>query len=197
MAITVNDVLRLTAVVGFLGQEMVNVHHVKIITNTTSDDPTAMTNMLAVIAAIYANVQNDQSDQLQYLRMEGQNITQDEVLPNTTWPGTPTGNKVFDVLPTQVAPMVFWPTTRLRTRCSSFLPGYTEDANDTNGILTAGALSNLQLFGDQWVPVLAGTGISFQKGTYNRPLDRYVPLVSAVVQPRCRTQRRRRVGVGS
>lgn len=196
MTITVNDIIRVAAVVTVLGQEFVNVHHLKVLSNTTANDAAAMAELVATLGTVYNNIQPDQSDTLQYLRIEGQNITQDEVLPTTAWPGLPFGGEVLPILPTQVAPYVYWPTARLRTRASSYLPGYTEGSNTTGGQWDLGTIANLQLFGDALVPAIASANLTTQKGAYNRALDRYIPLSSAVVQPRSRTQRRRRVGVG-
>jgi len=197
MTIGVGDILRLTAVMGMQGQEFVNVHHLKVAANTTPNDAAYMAEFVITLAFNYADVQLNMSNTLQFLRMEGQNITKDEVLPTIAWPGLPFGSEVLPVLPTQVAPYVFWPTARLRTRAASYLPGYTENTNGAGGTLSAGALTNLQAFGDKWVPPLISANITSQKGAYNRPLNRFVVLASAVVQPMTRTQRRRRVGVGS
>lgn len=197
MAVAVNDILRIAAVVTVAGQEYVNVHHLKVLSNTTVDDAAFMAELVATLASIYANIQGDQTTGLQYLRIEGQNITQDAVLPTTGWPGLPSGTSALDVLPTQVAAFVYWPTSRLRTRASSFLPGFTEAANTPGGVWSAGAIANVQAFGDALVPAIASANVTTRKGTYNRPLNRFIELQAAVVPPRARTQRRRRVGVGS
>lgn len=197
MPVAINDIVRITAVVSMFGQEFVNVHFFKTIANGSVDDTAFMAAVQSMLAAVYANVQNDQSDEVRYERIEGQNITQDQLLPQTNWVGNPTGNKIEDPLPLQTSMNVFWPTLRPRTRCTSYLPGMTEAANNTEGEWGAVAIANAQQYGDDLVGNITFGGVTILKGAYNVALDRFTDLVNAVVPLDARTQRRRRRGVGS
>lgn len=196
MTVAIGDIVRITAVVSMLGQEFVNVHHLITVANSTPDDTTFMASMQAILAGLYAHPENHQSDELRYERIEGQNVTQDVLLPQTNWTGNPTGDDLGHPLPTQVSANVFWPTLVPRVRCTTFLPGFGEAANDDEGRWTSGAQTDLQTFGDDFIGNLTFGGITVRKGAYNATLDRFTELVNAVVPSRSRTQRRRRVGVG-
>lgn len=197
MSIQVNDILRITAVVSLFNQEYVNVHHFKTLANGSADDTAFMAALQSILAAVYANVQNDQSDELRYERIEGQNLTQDILLPQTNWVGNPLGNQVDGVLPLQTTLNVFWPTLRPRTRCTSYLPGLTEISNTPQGEWGAVAIANAQLYGDELIGNLAFAGITVIKGAFNVAAVRFTEILTAVVPTDARTQRRRRRGVGS
>lgn len=197
MAVAVNDIIRISAFVDMFGQEFVNVHHFKTLANGSVDDTAFMAAVQSILAAVYANVQNDQSDELQYQRIEGQNLTQDVLLPQTNWVGNPTGNQVDNPLPLQTSLNVFWPTLRPKTRCTSYIPGMTELANNTTGEWAAGALVNAQAYGDDLVGNLAFGGVTIIKGAFNATAVRFTDILTAVVPKDARTQRRRRRGVGS
>lgn len=196
MTVAVDDIVRINAVVSFQGQEYENVHHFKTIANASPNDQAFMDAVLVLIAAAYANVQNHQSNLLQYQRIEGQNITQDVLLPATNWTGNPVGDSAFDALPAQVTANVFWPTLRPKTRCTSYIPAFTETANNATGGWNTAAKDDLQLFGDALKDAGTQAGVTVQKGAYNVVAARYTPLISAVVPTDSRTQRRRRLGVG-
>lgn len=196
MPVGVNDIVRIAAVVSMQAQEFLNVHHFKVLANATVDDAAFMVSTQLVLASIYADPQNDQSTQLRYERIEGQNITQNELLPTTNWAGNPTGNDVNHPLPLQTSANVFWPTITPKVRCTAYLPGYTETANGPNATWSASSVANMQLFGDALVGDIVGAGITLRKGAYNLTLDRFTELIGAFVPPDARTQRRRRPGVG-
>lgn len=196
MSIQVDDILRVSAVVSMQAQEFVNVHHFRTDGNATANDTAFMEQLQLILAAVYANVQNWQADLLRYERLEGQNITQDLLLPTVNWVGNPTGNRIEDPLPTQVTANVFWPTQRPKTRCTSYLPGLSEFSNTAAGEWTTGTKDDLQLYGDELLGSLLGGGVEVVKGAYNLAADRFVELLSAQVPVHSRTQRRRRIGVG-
>ena len=197
MPVAIDDIVRINVVVSFRGQEYENVHHFITVANGTADDTAFMAAMQTVLASVYGNAQNKQSDLLRYERIEGQNITQDVLLPQTNWVGNPPGNSAFNPLPPQNSANVFFPTLRPRTRCTVYLPGFTEESNDLNGNWDAGTIVDLQAFGDELVGDRGFGGMVVRKGAYNAPLDRFTELINAVVPIAARTQRRRRIGVGS
>jgi len=196
MSVAIDDIVRINAIVSFESQTYENVHHFKTIANASVDDTAFMVAIQTIIAPIYANAQNQQTDNLRYERIEGQNITQDVLLPTTNWAGNPNGDSILDPLPPQVAANVFWSTLRPRTRCTTFIPAFAEGANNPSGQWTAGAITDLQAFGDEFLGDLSFGGVTVRKGAYNQPLNRFTELVAAIVPVTSRTQRRRRVGVG-
>lgn len=196
MAVAIGDIVRINALVSFEEQSYENVHHFEVLANATVDDTAFMVALQVIIAPIYANVQNQQTDNLRYERIEGQNLTQDVLLPAANWLGNPTGDSILDPLPPQVAANVFWTTLRPKTRCTTYVPGFSVGANNLNGKWDSGAITDLQAFGDQFIGTLAFGGVSIKKGAYNVLLDRFTDIVTAKVPIESRTQRRRRVGVG-
>lgn len=196
MAVAIGDIVRINAIVSYQAQEYENVHHFKVITNATANDTAFMVAVQLAIAPVYANAQNRQSNLLRYERIEGQNLTQTILLPATNWLGNPTGDQVTDPLPAQVTANVFWPTTRPKTRCTTYIPAFAEVTNSSTGGWSAATLTDLQAFGDEFLAVLSNGGMSIQKGAYNLVADRFSDLIAAVVPTDSRTQRRRRLGVG-
>jgi len=177
-------------------QEYVNVHHFRVDGNATVDDTAFMAALQLLLAPIYANVQNWQADLLRYERLEGQNVTQDVLLPTANWVGNPTGNRIEDPLPAQVTANVFWPTQRPKTRCTSYIPGISEFSNTASGEWSTGTKDDLQLFGNELLGSLIFGGVEVVKGAFNAEFTRFTELISATVPVHSRTQRRRRIGVG-
>lgn len=196
MTVQIDDIVRINAIVSFQAQEYENVHHFKCKANATPTDTAFMAALQSILAVPYAFVQNHQSDLLTYERIEGQNITQDILLPTTNWVGNPSGDSIFSALPPQVCANVYWPTLRPRTRCTTYLPGIAEDANTAGGVWDTPTKADLALFGAGLIGDLVFGGITIEKGAYNLLLDRFTALVNAVVPTDSRTQRRRRLGVG-
>lgn len=196
MAVAIGDIVRINAIVTMTAQQFENVHHFEVIANGSADDTAFMVAVQLAIAPVYANAQNQQSDLLVYQRIEGQNLTQSILLPTTNWAGNPNGDKLFDPLPTQNSANVFWPTNRPKTRCTTYIPGFTEDANNATGQWDIDAKTDLQAFGDEFLLDLTNGGVTIRKGAYNLALDRFTDLIVAVVPIEARTQRRRRRGVG-
>jgi len=194
--IQVGDIVRISAIMSMFGQEFVNVHHFKTIANTTVDDAEFMDQMVGILASIYNDIDDDQSDELTYERIEGQNVTGNELLPTTNWTGNPTGDDTLHPLPTQVTANVYWPTKTPRIRCTTYLPGYGETANGVAGNWTSAVKGRMQTFGDKFVGDIVAADMTVRKGAYNAAAVRFTELIAAVVPSYSRTQRRRRVGVG-
>lgn len=194
--VAIGDIVRINAIVSYQAQEYENVHHFTTVANATADDTAFMVAVQLAIAPVYANAQNRQSDLLRYERIEGQNLTQDLLLPATNWAGNPNGDQALDPLPAQVSANVFWPTQRPKTRCTTYLPAFAEAANSATGGWSAATLTDLQAFGDEFLANLSNGGMTIRKGAYNLAADRFTELIAAVVPTNSRTQRRRRLGVG-
>lgn len=198
MAISVNDIIRINA--NFLMQnseEYTNVFHYKVSGTAGISDLDYMNSVADELDADYQIINPDISTGLDYVDFVGQNITKDELLPTVAWPVLVTGADASSILPHQVAPCVFFRTLRPKTRASKYLPAYCESSLTGSGGLTTATIALLQSFGDS-----IKTGIdeglnTADYGAYNQALDRFTPVNAAVVPVRFRTQRRRRVGVGS
>ena len=198
MAVNIDDILRITCNFRFDAlDEYVNVYHFEWAGVDGLSDDLAMDQVAADLDAGYDEVNDDVSDKVAFVDIQGQNITKNTLLPTKTWPTMTIGLATGDVLPTQVAANVYFRTQRPLTRASKFLPPYTQDATNPTGGLTTVALARVQSFGD--LAVLGFTVVvnHLTYGAYNAALERFTPVTAAVVPTKYRTQRRRRVGVGS
>jgi len=192
----VNDIVRITARMSLQGQEVVNVHHFRVFATTAVSNAAFMTEVAAYLNSVYGNLDNEQADDLVYVDVQGQNITQNEIMPTTAWPSLTTGQGVENPLPNTVAFNVFFQTLRPKTRCTCFIPGFGVDDIAADGSIVASVRALLAQFGADLVGNQGTPNVTLTKGAYNRPLDRFTPVTAAVVPLRARTQRRRRPGVG-
>jgi len=198
MPIAVGDILRITAVMQFDGlDDIVNVYHVKVDTNATANDDQFMDEMADAMNDLYTTINIALSELVTYIEVQGQNITQNELLPSKPWPTLVAGLSTSTPLPSQVSACVFHRTLRPKTRASKFLPVMTEGQNDGNGKIGAGTITVLQAFADALTSGFAGSQSFSFYGAYNAGLDRFTDVVLGIVPVRWRTQRRRRLGVGS
>ena len=197
MPVVVGNIVRITAKMNLFGTDDVqNVLQFRVDNNNTVDDLAFMTDVAVIFDRAYAFINGDISDQLNYVSIDGQNITLNELLPDVPWPALVAGINTSPLLPTQAAACVFFPTTTPKVRSSSFLGGYTEGANAIDGTIFAVVLGRIKNWGDE---MLAATtpDIILTKGSFN-PLTSVFTEAGAPITPtRWRTQRRRRAGVGS
>lgn len=195
--IAVNDIIRITArMVIDTTNEVVGVWHHKCLVTNAGDDLAFMTAAAIVFDNRYTLINGEVTNRLDYVTIEGQNVTASRLLPTLPWPVLVSGLTASEMLPETVAACVFFPTLRPKTRASKFLGGYTE-ASNLGGLLSAGALTALGLFGAAFVGGFVADAASMQYGAWNQLFLRFTPVSSHQVPLRWRTQRRRRFGVGS
>lgn len=197
MAVEVGDIVRLTAKMRLLGSEDVqNVYQYKVVRNDAVSDAAFMTEAALHFDTAYTKINADLSTNLAYASIDGINVTKNELLPETPWPVLVAGTTSLNLLPTQVAGCVFWPTTTPKVRTSTFVGGYTVGSNTPTAELTAGGLANLALFGLD-LRFIITTNVDANKGSLNPLTSVFTVSGLPQVPVRWRTQRRRRVGVGS
>lgn len=196
--IAVGDIIRVTARMRLLtSDDVVNTYHMRVQVNTTVDDDAFMVEVAADIDALYQGLNVDISTQLTYIDIDAQNITQNELLPGKPWPVLIQGGDAGNLLPTQTCAYVFFRTLRPKTRAAVYIPGYTESSNGSLGEIGPSAGPVLQAFANLLEAGFSGPNFTAEYGAYNRPLDRFTPVDQGIVPLRWRTQRRRRIGVGS
>jgi len=198
MGVAVDDIIRITAVMQFDGlDDMVNVFHFKLTSVSTSNDDEFMADMASVMDDLYTEVVLAFSELVVFIDVQGQNVTQNELLPSKPWPVLVNGGSMSTPLPSQVAACVYHGTLRPKTRASKFLPVFTEGQNDGNGKIGDATQVLIQAFGDFLVGAIVGSAFTALYGAYNKGFDRFTVAGNAIVPTRWRTQRRRRLGVGS
>ncbi len=197
MAVVVGDFVRLTC--KFLFQqtdERNNVFLYRIDRNDTLSDLAFMTEAALLFDVAYTLINARISDGLDYVSIDGQNISKDELLPEVPWPVLVSGLDANDDLPGPVAALAFWPTTTPKVRTSSYVAGMTTNSMGTGGGVTANAVAALQNWADA-LTLWNTVDVDGVKGSFNPTKLLFTQAGAAKIQPRFRTQRRRRVGVGS
>ena len=198
VSVDVGDVVRIAANFQWAAQDLfTNVYNFQVGRNDSTDDDDFMAQVTDFLEDAYLFINEDISDVVNYVNVEGINVTQDVLLPPKAWPVLTTGGNATQALPTQCSACVYFRTLRPRTRASKFLPPYGENQNGTGGLVEAAAVTRLQEYGDELVPGIASVDVDAKYGAYNALLARFTNVELAIVATRFRTQRRRRLGVGS
>lgn len=197
MPVAVGDIVRITAKLLLNNlDDIVNVYHFSVAINNTLNDTAFMTEMASALDVLYTNINVQMHPNVSYSSVEGQNITKDELLPSRPWPILTAGTNASEMLPEMCAPCVFHRTLKPRVRASKFLPPFGENTN-VDGAITAGAQAAIQAFGDALTVGLTTTNLGLVYVAFNRALGTSTVVTQALVPARFRTQRRRRLGVGS
>lgn len=198
MAVAVGDIVRVAANFQWAAQDLFsNIYHFEVLKNDSADDDDFMEQVTDYLEDVYVLMNADMSSVVNYVNVEGVNVTQDVLLPPKLWPVLTIGGNTSDALPTQCSPCVYFRTLRPRTRASKFLPPYGESSSNTGGVVDATAVANLQLYGNLLVTGMLTVDVDLRYGAYNVVADRFTKAELALVADRYRTQRRRRIGVGS
>ena len=197
MAVSVGDFVRITAKMKLFGtDDVMNVLTYRTDVNATPDDDAFMADVAARLDVHYGSMLTDFSTDLTFESIDGFNISKTELLPEVPWPVITAGTNAAILLPTQCATCVFWPTTTPKVRTSSFLGGYTVSSLAAGGIIGAPVITRLQNFGGAMVQLITAN-ITLQKGSWNPIAFIFTEAGLPQVPLRFRTQRRRRIGVGS
>lgn len=197
MAVSVGDFVRLTAKMKlFATEDVMNVFTYRVDRNDNANDNQFMDEAALFLDIAYTILEEDISDYLTWVTIDGQNISKSELLPEVGWPTLVAGPNAAALLPTQVAGEVYWPTITPKVRTTAFIGGYTIAANDSDASILLAARTRLASFGDalkEWNT----TDVDAVKGSWNPTAFVFTQSGDPVVPARWRTQRRRRVGVGS
>ena len=197
MSVAIGDFVRITAKMKLFGtDDVMNVFTFRIDRNDTVDDAAFMVAMALHLDDAYTLLEEDINENLTWVTVDGQNISKSELLPEVGWPTLVDGPNAANLLPTQVCGEVYWPTITPKVRTTSFIGGYTEAANDADGSILVGARNRLIAFGDAMKEV-ATANVDGVKGSWNAGAFIFTESGDPVAPSRWRTQRRRRVGVGS
>lgn len=195
----VNDIIRMVARFQRVGGGDVytNTLHFKVVTASWATNLIFMGEMADFLDDTYTFVNGEISSAMEYSDIDGQNLTQDVLLPLVTWPVLTIGGNVSEQLPTQVTARPYWPTTRPKTRAALGLIPFGETSQAAGGLLDATAIGAIEDFADELVGTVTLVSGTLLYGAYNPEFTRFTPVDSRVVPSRFRTLRRRRVGVGT
>lgn len=197
MSVAVGDVVRITAKMRWFDTDDVqNVYQYKVDLNATLDDDEFMSVVADVLDSAYNNIVADLSTSFTFESIDGINITQDVLLPEVSWPVLVAGTSGLTIVPQQLAICAFWPTTTPKVRTSTFFGGFVTPAiSPVGGIILANTarvlLAAIELSTFDTVE------LDMTKGSLNPLTSVFTPAGTPQVPARWRTQRRRRIGVGS
>lgn len=197
MTVAVDDVVRITARMLLDGaSDVVNVYHFVVDTNDTLDDAAFMTDVALNMDALYDLIDFRISERITFESVQGFNVTQSVLLPDTDWPVLVAGAETESMLPEMVSACCFHRTLAPRVRASKFLPPVTDFSN-TGGLLETTFKAAVEDFAGELVLGFLIGDIDLQYIAFNVALSTFNRVVSSQVPARFRTQKRRRIGVGS
>lgn len=197
MTVDNGDVVRVTAKMGILNEDVQNVFHVQNVSAGELENATMHAAIIARLDAAYDELVTLLADEYSFDTIETFNLTKDEPMAETAWPTLTVGDKIDQPLPLQTAALCLFPTPVARSQGRKYIGGFTEDSNSVGSAPSATLLTALGLFVDILIDVwLEGEGeLSF--GNWSTLYTRFAPWASALVRDVWRTQRRRATGVGS
>lgn len=197
MAVTVGDIVRIIPKMKWFGtDDVVNVFTYRVDVNTAVDDAAFMVQVASRLDIAYSFMTGQQSTSFTYDSVDGINITKNELLPNTPWPVLTSGSSATAINPQQLALCAFWPTITPKVRTSAFFGGFVTFTIDSLGEVTAVARGFALSAALEIRNLITGT-IDVQKGSLNPLTSVFTEAGVPQVPVRWRTQRRRRIGVGS
>ena len=181
----------------FAGAQIQNVFHIRSTNIGSIPDTVALGDLADIMDAWYTLVNAHIADDVSYDQVRVQNVTQDTLMGSAAWPVLTSGAHADDALPETVAALITMPTAKPNTRGGVYLGVLTESANGVAGAINAGTVTALASFGAQLLLEQVFGTSSYRYVVYNSLLKTYVLPTVALIHARWRTQRRRRLGVGS
>lgn len=197
MSVAVGDIVRITAKMRWFGTDDVqNTYTYRVDLNATLDDDEFMSVVADVLDSAYNNMIGGQSTQFTYDSIDGINLTQDVLLPEVSWPVLVAGASATTIVPQQLAICAFWPTITPKVRTSAFFGGFVIAAIAALGDITPANVSQVLAAANE-LSTFDTVELDMTKGSLNPVGSIFTPAGTPQVPTRWRTQRRRRIGVGS
>lgn len=199
MAPVLNDIVRVVNVFERQGSLDIftNTFYFKVLAASWASDLQFMSEIANYMDISYLIINGSFNTAMLYKHIDGQNITQNQLLPLVPWPTLTAGVNATDMLPTQCTARPYFPTNRPKTRAAIGLPPYSENTQSGGGLIAAATLTVTETWADRFVGNMILAGGTLQYGAFNNALVRFTPVDSRVVPQRFRTIKRRRVGVGA
>lgn len=198
MAINVGDVLRIAdRKLAGTGVDDIGVWHIEVngVTGSPSD-ATVMADIATVLDTAYTDIIGQFPTFLTFEEIDGQNVTQNTLMPSVSWPTLTAGTGASQGLPLSVAALVVFPTLTPRVQGRKYLGPIVEDAANA-GILGAANITAFQTFGDNFIGSVGFGSFSGFFGTYNYTLANFSRFTSRKVINETRTMKRRYRSRGS
>lgn len=199
MTLTNNDLLRLGVIWAMTdsGDEQVNVIHVQIANIVAQTQTDILDDLQEYLDDLYSDVAASMTDKLAHQRVDIFNVTQDTPEVGLTRIAGMDGTNGGERLPYQAAMTVWFRTNVSRHIGRKFIPLFTEAALSDGKFITA-VQNDGAAFAVKFITeYVASNGVHIQAGIYDRSAGIARPIISYGVSNTPRTQRRRRLAVGS
>lgn len=197
MAISIGDIIRVTAKMQWNEEDIQNVYHLEAQSATSDSDLTVLGEIADTLDSAYDYLDTAIPNDVTFDSIVGYNLTQERYMGEVSWPTLTAGSNVGDPLPPQTAPLVRFGTDTLGSQGRKFFPPMTDADLDSDGTISSAVATAL---GNVATILLAGVDSgtwTMKFGNWNVDLARFATWVSAFVNAYYATQRRRRPGVGS
>lgn len=143
MAVAVNDLLRVTAVLTTTdGTTSENVYVYKALGITDSDDFAVMADLALVLDTAYTEIVGLYANEVTFVEVRGHNITQDTPLPTVPWPTLTSGTSVSPNYAPGVAALVLFHTAATKVLGRKFI-GPLTNAGLTDALIASATLVDL------------------------------------------------------
>lgn len=196
MPVNSGDIIRATAKMTYVGDDVQNVYHLQYLGVTTLDS-SVVNGIAGVLDDAYDYIDLFISDNVGFDTIEVWNITQNRLLDEVNWPTLVSGGGVDSALPTQVSALALFNTAVANSQGRKYLPVFTEAENLGGGIISSAALAAIALFIAELLGEVVLPDGECYFGNWNPTLARFADWVSGYISDRMQTQRRRTVGHGS
>ena len=197
MAISIGDVIRVTAKLSWNQEDIQNVYHVRSNSATTDSDTIVLGEIADDLEDAYGYIIAAMHDEMTFDSISAYNVTADRFMGEISWPTLTAGTEGNDPLPMQNSGLVRFATDVLGSQGRKYLGVFTTASLDADGTLSSTLVTALGNFGAQLINGISGASWSGEYGNWNETLARFATWAEAFVNIYYCTQRRRRPGVGS
>lgn len=197
MTVAIGDIVRVSCrMLWDLEDDITNVFHFVVQLQDEPNDSDFMDEVADLLDAIYVTLEGHMTPIITPNVIEAKNITQDILLPTKAWPTFAGGTTIGGAMAPQTCPFSYYPTIKPRTQGRTYWPPLGEHAA-ANGRMLSGVNDDYR---DAALDIQTGLGtvtVLLAYIVYNTTLGTWVIATTATTPVAVRTQRRRRVGVGS
>jgi len=198
MPLNSGDILRITAKMSLLSQDVQNVFHARAGGASADTDSNIVDDCAAAMETMWATIYGALDDRLNFDTVSVYNVTGDRFMGEVAWPSLTTGGySTSKTLPMQAAALIRFPTATLGRQGRKFLGGLGDNLINDDSTLTSAFSAALVSFISVVLAGITGSDYSASFGVFNPDTSSFAAFVRGIVNAYCGTQGRRRPGVGS
>lgn len=197
MAIGLNDIIRVTAKMSWLGHDVMNVWHVYCASVPLASDVDMMTDIAEWLETIYGEFDDRLNENLLFEEVLGFNVSDGDPLPTVPWPTLAAGGQTSQMNSIGAAMFVIMRTGVARVLGKKWFAGFTEADMENNyyvGAATAAVAAGMAYTMNAFVGTLSS--VTFIPAVVDK-LGGWHDIKEVSVDSQPGYQRRRRVGSGN